>query len=203
MTSDSITGKSKANFRPWAASGVSLAIAVFVLMKFSFAAQDGLMWKKVSDMGVVDPSFEVRDATRAKSIADFTLSDRFGNPVSLKQFDAADLLVVNIWSSDCPPCLEEMPSLAEMDHRLTTVGKVALITITIDEGWENVAGMFPAGTDLRVLFDPEKKVTQGIFGTEKFPETFVLDKQRRIRVRFDGKRNWHSPLILDYIKSFI
>ena len=88
-----------------------------------------------------------------------------------------------------------MPSLEEMDKRIGSIGRAALITITTDKGWRDVASIFSSGTDLRVLFDPEEKVTKGIFGTARFPETFVLDKQRRIRVRFVGPRNWPLDLM--------
>jgi hypothetical protein len=88
-----------------------------------------------------------------------------------------------------------------MDRRLGELGRIALITITIDDEWKDVASYFPQGTDLRVLFDPENKVVKGIFGTTKFPETFILDKERRIRARFDGVRNWHSSVMFEYVAT--
>ncbi len=152
---------------------------------------------------MVRPDFQVSEGQPTKQIADFVLPDRFGNQVRLSQFASVDLLIVNLWSSGCPPCEKELPSLAEMDRRIADLGNVALITITIDEQWDDVSGYFPLGTDLRVLFDPEKKVVEGMFGTEKFPETFILDKERRIRARFDGERNWHSPQMFNYLANFI
>ncbi len=150
---------------------------------------------------MIAPNYEESDVSRTKKVPDFALQDRFGNTIRLDQFASADLLLINLWSSGCPPCAREIPSLSELDRRLGTLGKVALITITIDEKWEDVSSFFPHGTDLRVLFDPEKKVVEGIFGATKFPETFILDKNRRIRARFDGERVWHSPKMLDYIAS--
>ncbi len=176
--------------------------SLFLCWSFAEAVADGLTWKRMSDWALIAPDFEAPDANSAKRVPDFTLKDRFGNEVRLSQFAPADLLIINLWSSGCPPCTREIPSLSELDHRLQTLGKVALITITIDDNWEDVTDMFPFGTDLRVLFDPEKKVVEGIFGTTKFPETFILDNKRRIRTRFDGERTWHSPEMMKYIASF-
>jgi cytochrome c biogenesis protein CcmG/thiol:disulfide interchange protein DsbE len=181
---------------------ITLAAAVFVFLSFKDAVKEGLAWKESSDWATIAPDFEALDPNTAKKIPDFSLKDRFGNEIRLSQFASADLLLVNLWSSTCPPCAREIPSLAEMDRRLPVLGKAVLVTITVDEKWEDVASFFPQGTDLRVLFDPEKKVVEGIFGTTKFPETFILDKERRIRARFDGIRNWHLEEMLDYIASF-
>ncbi len=194
----------KNRFKP-AQMGAWLATAVAaarLFASFTEAVTDGISWKRQSDWAMIAPNFEAPDQQQAKQVPEFALKDRYGNEVRLSQFAPADLLLVNLWSSGCPPCTREIPSLSELDRRLPDVGKIALITITIDEKWEDVASMFPLGTDLRVLFDPDKKVVEGIFDTDKFPETFILGKQRRIRARFDGERTWHSPEMLDYIKSY-
>ena len=181
----------------------TLGLATLLFWDFANALTDGLAWKRQSDLQMVSPSFEERDLTVAKQVPDFHLTDRFGRPVSFGQFASADMLLVNLWSSNCEACEREIPSLAELDRRLGGIGKVALLTITIDEKWSDVEGYFPFGTDLRVLFDPENKVDKEIFGTTKFPETFILDKSRRIRARFDGERVWHSREMLDYISSYL
>lgn len=173
------------------------------MASFTHAALDGLDWQMRSEMAVIAPDFEAQSAAQAEKAPDFTLTDRFGTPVKLSQFQPFDVLLINIWSSGCPVCEREIPSLTELDRLLPSVGRVGLVTITVDEGWKDVASYFPQGTDLRVLFDPEEKVAKGIFGTEKYPETFLLDKERRIRARFDGEREWHSEPMLRYIASFL
>jgi hypothetical protein len=96
-----------------------------------------------------------------------------------------------------------VPELTEMDRRLSSIGKVALLTIAVEEKWADVAHYFPTGTDLRILFDAKDAVAGATFGTKKYPETFVLDNQRRILARFDGARPWHSDTMLEYLKTFL
>jgi len=179
------------------------AVAVFLFWSFAGGVADGMEWHRVSEVALIAPDFEVLDPAKAVKVPDFTLKDRFGNPVRLSQFSEVDLLLVNIWSSGCPVCRDEVPELTEVDRRIGSIGKAALVTIAIEDKWEDVAAYFPAGTDLRVLFDPKNAVGEGIFGTKKYPETFVLDKERRIRARFDGERPWHSKVMLDYLSRFI
>jgi len=178
-------------------------VAVLLFWSYSGAVAEGMDWHRKSEMKVIAPDFVAADMADARRVPDFTALDRFGNKVKLSQFSSVDLLIVNIWSEGCPVCREEVPELTEMDRRIGDLGSAALITIAVAEKWEDVANYFPKGTDLRVLFDPDNKIGKGIFGTVKYPETFILDKQRRIRARFDGKRPWYSEPMFDYLETFM
>jgi peroxiredoxin len=178
-----------------------VGLAAFYL--YVGGVKDGLAWQRGLKLRSLSPDFVADDLRRAERIPDFALPDRFGRAVRLSQFDGVDLLVVNIWSSTCPVCREEVPELTEMDRRLASIGKAALITIAVEKGWRDVAHYFPSGTDLRILFDGEDAIARGLFGTERYPETFVLDRERRVRARFDGSRPWHSDEMLEYLRAFL
>jgi peroxiredoxin len=178
-----------------------LGLGVFYL--YVTGARDGLAWQRGLAMRAISPDFVEKDVARAKTIPDFSLPDRFGRKVSLGQFASVDLLLVNIWSSSCAVCREEVPELTGMDRSLAEIGRVALLTIAVEKSFGDVAHYFPRGTDLRILFDGDDAVAKGVFGTERYPETFVLDKRRRVLARFDGKRPWHSDAMLDYLKAFL
>ena len=183
------------------ASVVVILAASGLAFGFSRALTDSLAWKRQIEDSVVNPTFLETAPGAEDPISAFTLPDRNGKPVQLSDFDGVDVLVVNIWSTGCPACEKELPSLAEMDRRIGRSKQLQLLTITTDASWEDTAHLFPRGTDLRILFDPEQKVTRGIFGTVRYPETFVLDKNRRIRARFDGEREWHAEEMLAFLTA--
>ena len=189
--------------RTIAAYGATAALGLAAFFLYWGGVLDGLSWQRGLALRAVAPDFVERDLGRARQIPDFRLPDRFGRPVGLSQFRSVDLLLVNIWSSTCPTCREEVPELAELDRRLASIGGAALLTIAVEQRWEDVAHYFPRGTDLRILFDGGNAVAKGIFHTERYPETFVLDRRRRVLARFDGKRPWHSDAMLDYLRSFL
>ena len=184
-----------------------LAAALVVLFAsglafgFSRAISDSFEWKNRMKASIINPTFVEKALDKASPISDFTLPDRNNRPVKLSDFAGVETLIVNIWSTDCPVCEQELPSLAEMDRRIGASDKVQLLTITIDASWDDTAHLFPRGTDLRILFDPDQRVTRGIFGTVRYPETFILDKQRRIRARFDGEREWHSDEMIHFLTA--
>jgi cytochrome c biogenesis protein CcmG, thiol:disulfide interchange protein DsbE len=184
-----------------AVAAVFSAFGVFVIYYFS-GIHEGMIHFKSAEFQIVAPDFEANEQTASK-VSDFTLEDSLAQKVKLSQFDSIDVLVVNIWSAGCPVCRQEIPSLTELDRRLAGMDDVALVTIAVAENFEEVASYFPRGTNLRILFDKENKIAGDVFKTEKYPETFILDRERRIRARFDGPRNWHGDAFVSYVESFM
>ena len=91
------------------AAGATATGAVILSWSFASAVVDGFDKKREGEVAVIAPTYEERDPGRARSVPDFSLKDRYGKEVKLEQFAAADLLVVNIWSSTCPPCIKKCP----------------------------------------------------------------------------------------------
>ena len=80
-------------------------------------------------------------------------------------------------------------------------GDLEVVAISTDAGWSDVRSLFKPDSKLKVLFDPDKSVVRGKFGTRLYPETWVIDPDGVIRVRIDGGRDWSSPVALEMIQS--
>jgi peroxiredoxin len=131
---------------------------------------------------------------------DFTLRDENGEPWQLSDH-RGKVVILNFWSITCRPCVEEMPTLIELGDMIESRDDVELVTITVDESWDQVSRLFPRDKNLEVLFDPDKEVVAGKFGTRLYPETWFIDPDGLIRLRVDGPRDWSSPVVLDLIES--
>ena len=135
---------------------------------------------------------------------DVEFRDREGNAWSLAD-RRGKVVVMNFWSITCGPCIEEMPSvelLAQMvDERFG--GDVEVVAVSTDAGWDAVSTVLPENPTLRHLFDPDKEVVEGVFGTQLYPETWIVDADGVIRFRYDGARDWSSALMLDTIQLFL
>ncbi|HJK94129.1 MAG TPA: TlpA disulfide reductase family protein [Polyangiaceae bacterium LLY-WYZ-15_(1-7)] len=138
---------------------------------------------------------------RERLAPDFTLRDRHGNAWTLSDH-RGKVVVLNFWSITCPPCLEEMPTLEELAELSARWDDVEVVAVSTDSGWDEVATVLPEDPTLTHLFDPSKEVVQGKFGTELYPETWIIDGDGVVRFRFDGGYDWSSPLVLDVIESF-
>jgi len=128
---------------------------------------------------------------------DFTVSDS-ETTVTLSQF-RGKLVVLNFWATWCPPCVEEMPSLVEMQKQLGD--KVTVIAVAEDAD-QNAVNQFVRdhNVDLLTVRDA-KQSANALYGTFKFPETYVIDRDGVIRRKFIGATDWTNPEIVDYLKK--
>jgi peroxiredoxin len=134
-----------------------------------------------------------------KLAPDFTLKDQSGNEWRLKD-QRGKTVILNFWTMTCQPCLEEMPSLETLALVAAERDDLEVVAISTDKGWSEVSGLFKPGSKLKVLFDPDKAVVRGKFGTRLYPETWVIDPEGVIRARIDGARDWSAPIALDLIE---
>lgn len=134
---------------------------------------------------------------------DFELRGRDGKNLRLSSLRGRPV-VLNFWSITCPPCLEELPALIELSKRGHQQDSFSVVTVCVEGSWDEIRESLPDSVpeSFVVLFDPERSVVQGRYGTERFPETFLIDSGGNIRARFDGQRNWTSPFVLNLLESF-
>jgi peroxiredoxin len=179
-----------------------IVIAALAVYAFVSMARDSETRRACVPVCAMRPTY----AGRNRTAPDFTLPDADGNQVRLSQY-RGKTVVLNFWTTTCQPCLEEMPSIADLAKVLAKRDDVVVLTISTDLT-KDVA-LTALHTLLRepkppfsVLFDPESTVVHDKFGTELFPETWVIDPKGVIRARFDGARDWSNALVLDLIESF-
>jgi hypothetical protein len=75
-----------------------------------------------------------------------------------------------------------------------------LLAVSVDDDWAAIRRFFVKGTKIGVLLDTSHNVPK-TFGTEKFPETFFIDAQGRVRYYFINKRNWSKPEAVACLES--
>lgn len=182
------------------AAYVGFAVAAAVLVySFVSVAREGETRRRCAATCLLHPAY-----TGADKIAPaFDLPDMNGKTVSLADYKNR-VVVLNFWTKTCGPCLEEMPDLVELTKILATRSDVSVVTISTDEGPDDVRDTLKAvlhdeKAPFPVLFDPDSKIVNGKFGTHLFPETWIIDKRGVIRARFDGARDWTNPAVVELI----
>ena len=117
--------------------------------------------------------------------------------MALNQY-RGQIVVLNFWATWCPPCVEEMPSLVEMQRRMKAKG-VTVVAVSIDVD-ENAYKLFlkQHGVDLLTVRDPKQKVPV-LYGTTGWPETFIIDRKGVMRRKFIGAVDWTEPEITAFL----
>lgn len=123
---------------------------------------------------------------------DFAVTDLEGRAVRLSAY-RGKVVLLNVWTTWCPPCREEMPSMERLHRRLQGRDFVLLAVSQDDDGQRAVAPFVrEMGVTFPVLVDPEHQVGRR-YGVWGYPETFVIDRNGYIVERVIGPRDWMAP----------
>lgn len=127
---------------------------------------------------------------------DFVLQDS-DHKVELRDF-AQKIVVLNFWATWCAPCVEEMPSLVQLQQRLKDKG-VAVIGVSVDVDNDSYHRFLQDHKiDFLTVRDPDQKAST-LYGTFKFPETYIIDRKGVVRRKFIGPVDWSQPEIVDFL----
>ena len=140
------------------------------------------------------------DEMDGKPAFSFKLPARGGGQVDLSALRGKTVLV-NFWATWCPPCREEMPSLSRLAQSFDPQS-FEVVTVSVDDGWEPVEKFLAAPkTPYRVALDEGAKVSR-TYGTTKFPESYLVDREGKLRLKFVGPRNWMDPNVATLLQEF-
>ena len=128
-------------------------------------------------------------------LADFTLPDMNGEPVHLAAL-RGKVVFINVWTTWCPPCVEEMPTIQRLYEQMHPKGLVVL-AINMDALGRQTVEPFLDRRRLTfpVLLDPESR-TERLYRTAGVPESFIVDKAGLLVEKIVGPRDWAHPEIL-------
>jgi thiol-disulfide isomerase/thioredoxin len=131
---------------------------------------------------------------------DFTLTSLSGQKVRLSEL-RGKVVLLNFWATWCPPCREEVPSLARLANAMSN-SNFQMVTVAIDkEGRKAVDDYFQhAGVRLTTLLDPTGTVGKS-YGITGVPETFIIDKHGFIRKKVIGPIDWSEPDNIQYLQK--
>lgn len=108
------------------------------------------------------------------------------------------VVVLNFWATSCVPCIEEIPTLAELQRRMPNISVVAVSSDDDDSLYRRFLTQY--GVDFLTVRDPSFRIPH-MYGTVKIPETYVIDRDGVLRRKFVSAQNWMSPEILDYLSK--
>jgi cytochrome c biogenesis protein CcmG, thiol:disulfide interchange protein DsbE len=131
-----------------------------------------------------------------KTAPDFTLQDT-DHKVTLSQF-RGQVVVLNFWATWCPPCVEELPSLINMQGRMREKG-VTVLSVSIDVDADTYHRFIKQHqVNLLTIRDPEQK-SSALYGTFGWPETYIIDRDGVVRRKLVGPVDWNSTEITEFL----
>jgi len=149
------------------------------------------------------PDYRQGEASlRGRPAKDFALT-LDGKPAHLSDF-RGKVVLLNFWTSWCPPCRDEATSLNQLQQHIAPLGGLVLgVNAGVDEtqsGYDDFLQTF--NINFPTYLDSSKQVALG-YGTVGYPETYVIDRNGRIDRKIVGPQDWTSPTMLAYLDSVL
>ncbi len=108
------------------------------------------------------------------------------------------VVVLNFWATWCAPCITELPSLELLQQQLPEVKVIAVATDQDAASYREFLQRRPV--PLFTVLDSAQS-SNSLYGTFRFPETYVIDKNGVIRRKFIGPQDWTSPEIENSLRQ--
>jgi cytochrome c biogenesis protein CcmG/thiol:disulfide interchange protein DsbE len=135
-------------------------------------------------------------AQTGKPAPDFTVSDG-STSVQLSKY-RGKVVVLNFWATWCGPCIVELPSLLQLHHDQPNL---VILGVSIDEDPDAYKTFLARRhVDFITVRDPSQSAAK-LFHTEMWPETYVIDRNGKIRSKYVGATDWSDPEIRAFLKS--
>ena len=156
-----------------------------------------LLWLAACFMIVVSGCNRgARPSRIGKRAPDFTVSDGT-NSIHLANY-RGKVVLLNFWASWCGPCIQETPALVELHHEHPDL---AILAVSIDEdpgAYQRFLSRFHV--DLTTVRDPKQTVAK-IYGTDGWPETYIIDRNGIVRRKVVGDPDWSNPEIRAFLQG--
>jgi thiol-disulfide isomerase/thioredoxin len=135
-------------------------------------------------LGSPAPQFVVKDSQRTVDLAKLR----------------GHVVILVFWASWCAPCVEEWPSLEELQRKVPEATVLAVSTDEDSGAYRNF--LMQHHVNLLTVQDPEQK-SNALYGTARFPETYFIDKGGIVRRKLIGAQDFTDPEILGGIRKLV
>ena len=143
----------------------------------------------------------IQPVTTGTVAPDFEVNDLLGGRVRLSDH-RGEVVLVNIWATWCPPCVEEMPSMERLYQKMGGDGfEIMAVSIDVAPGGfdqdGNPGGNIRAfadslGLTFPILHNPSGSIQQ-LYRTTGVPESFLIGTDGILYKRVAGPTEWDAP----------
>ena len=133
---------------------------------------------------------------------DFMFPGLDGKMVRLSDY-RGHVVLVNVWATWCPPCVDEMPSMEKLYKELKDEN-FEILAVSIDALGEKAVAPFMKEYNLSfsALMDPDGTI-KTLYHTTGVPESFIVDQEGILIKQIIGPRDWAKPEIIGFFRNLL
>ncbi len=147
------------------------------------------------------PSYQNKNADirTLGDAVDFKYTTLSGEEKNLKDH-AGKPILLHFWASWCAPCIIEFPELIKLAR--TYQNDLTIVAVSSDTNIgdiENFLGKLKQKipSNLKIIHDGDKIITQDLYATFKLPETYLINPNFQIQKKYIGPQSKWEHTIWD------
>jgi peroxiredoxin len=171
----------------WAAILVFLAVSGLLIL-FSLEQNNSYLKFSPLKLGLAAP--------------DFKFPGLDGKMVSLADL-RGHVVLVNVWATWCPPCVDEMPSMEKLYQELNGEN-FEILAVSIDALGTKAVAPFMKKYNLSfpALMDPDGTI-KTLYQTSGVPESFIVNQAGFLVQKIIGPRDWATPAVVGFFRDLL
>lgn len=144
------------------------------------------------DQSLNNEHTDIKEYPLAPSV---TFKDGSGKTIDISK-QKGKVLFINFWATWCPPCIQEMPSIARLKKQFA--GKdILFLMVDVDDNYKKSSKfMENRKFDLSVYTAASSIPKEFLSGS--IPTTVVIDKEGRVVARQEGGADYTHPEIIKF-----
>lgn len=150
------------------------------------------------------------DPSLWQSVPDVTLRTLDGGVLTFADL-RGKVVLLNFWATWCPTCIKDFPGMKKVIDEFN--GEVVVVALSNDDDkeaivkflklYEDKYGQELASKYLTICWDEDRKITNNVFNTARFPETIVISKDSKMAQKLIGEVEWDSPEIQSLLAKLL
>ena len=187
--------------------GVLAVVVMTLYMTGLHTEVIGFIQRGLLATGIMNPKVEVVSPTEATQnqpmaniqAADFNLQllDIDGKVVSLEDLKGK-VIFLNFWATWCPPCIAEMPNIAQLHEEMGD--EVAFVMLSLDDDFEK-AKAFNKRKGFNLPIYALASPLPAMYESSAIPTTYVLAAAGNLALTHKGMADYDNKKFKAFLKS--
>ncbi len=180
-----------------------------VLMQQNRDAEGAAELKEFLKLGPGAPNVEdarkmIENPRRAREpfAPDFSITTADGEYLSLDELKGK-VVLLDFWGTWCPPCVESVPGLRDLNKRFAKESSFVMISVSSDGDEDKWKDFIAKERMVWVQYLDRDRKVQRAFRVDRFPTYIVLDPDGVVRYRSSGMSLDKEALLEDAVKKQI
>ncbi len=121
---------------------------------------------------------------------------------TMQTLPKGEIILLNFWATWCPPCRKEIPSMIKLHKKLAAQG-LKIVAVSVDKNYDDLENFVKEHQMPFMVLHDADSIAARQYGVFRFPETFLIDRQGRVRHRLVGEVEWMSEPMIQILTQML